>query len=154
MKHIVKQPHASRAHQGHAMSSASPAPRHFASLQQLLVPTGAAFIAVLLARCNDKAPVVRAKATAALAAWLSSWASHPAGMASRDLARCLHLAVELRLDERNTSRGGATGEGGPRGTPLTGASSEGPAHGVCGMGVLLWDAGGVTIHNKYTTCSG
>lgn len=84
--------------QGHAMSTASPAPSR-AAMQQLLVPTGAAVIAVLLARCADKAPAVRAKALAALGHWLQGWVSHPAGMASRDLARCLHLASEMRLDE-------------------------------------------------------
>lgn len=119
------------------MSTASPAPRHLASLQQLLIPTGAAFVAVLLARCNDKAPVVRAKAITALGTWLSSWAAHPSGMASRDLARCLHLAMELRLDARNAKVGVATP--GPRGTPLTGATIHGPATGVggCARGDML-----------------
>lgn len=84
------------------MSTASPAPSRAAAMQQLLVPTGAAVVAILLARCADRAPAVRAKALSALGHWLQGWVAHPSGMATRDLARCLHLATELRLEEQGS----------------------------------------------------
>lgn len=81
-------------------------------MQQLLVPMGAAVVAVLLSRCADRAPAVRAKALSALGHWLQGWVSHPAGLGARELARCLHLASEIRLDEQG-SRAAMQGTPGP-----------------------------------------